>query len=171
MARRSLTGCSLTKASKPLPRSVLRGNRRFSPTPGRVARNSPRSGAVISGGREIPSHDLLSAAHEALGNRAFTYFAPKPLTIAYYPLFYLGFTENYPKSVSGSLQSGICPPRFDDSRIREPSKIQPPYKFQPSFGIYTLSHECFRLMFPEHLLFCFLKHSVTPLERGEHGRT
>ena len=42
-----MTGCSLTKASRRLPRSVLRVNRHFSQTPGRVAHNSPRSGTVI----------------------------------------------------------------------------------------------------------------------------
>src|SRR2546430_16749554 len=46
-ARDLLTGCSLTKASRPLPRSVLRVNRHFSQMLGRPAHNSPCSGTVI----------------------------------------------------------------------------------------------------------------------------
>src|SRR5215471_2008996 len=46
-ARHSLTGFSLTKANKPLPRSVLRMNRRFFQTLGKLAHSSPCSGTVI----------------------------------------------------------------------------------------------------------------------------
>src|SRR5215475_14439763 len=46
-ARDLLTGCSLTKASRPLPRTVLRVNRHFFRMLGRLAHNSPCSGAVI----------------------------------------------------------------------------------------------------------------------------
>src|SRR4030095_10103638 len=46
-ARDLLIGCSLTKASRPLPRTVLRVNRHFSRMLGRLAHNSPCSGTVI----------------------------------------------------------------------------------------------------------------------------
>src|SRR6266851_979032 len=66
-AKRLLTGCSLTKASKPLPRSVLRGNRRFSQTLGRLAHNSPHSGTVIchmTNARDVIAPELSGFFHK-----------------------------------------------------------------------------------------------------------
>jgi hypothetical protein len=42
--------------------------------------------------------------------KAFTAFAPVSVNIAYYPLFYLGFTVFYPFSVNALRQQAIIIP-------------------------------------------------------------